>query len=183
MSRKPIDPRVRLPPGYGDKINRDIERLRVADPSDAPPAPKPTKPAEPAITGSLTAIETADTVMATGIGGVLGTLTADEADDAAAVSSTVAWSGTLTATEATDTATASGNVTEPQHGSSALVAAVMDRLKAGHVPGRGGNETWDTFCDQVRKSCGAGREDRAYGDRTIRRIVQDIGDIKIKQDK
>jgi hypothetical protein len=58
-----------------------------------------------------------------------------------------------------------------------LVAAVKERLSAGHRPGD--NEPWKTFNDEVRKSCVKKVTDRGYGDKSIKRIVADLD----KQDK
>jgi hypothetical protein len=57
-----------------------------------------------------------------------------------------------------------------------LVTVVEKRLNAGHRPGKGGNEQWERFCDQVRKDCGKKATDRGYGDRTIKRIVKLLKD-------
>jgi len=61
-----------------------------------------------------------------------------------------------------------------------LVAAVENRLKAGHQPG--GNEQWDRFCDEVRSACKKKATDRGYGDKTIKRIVRTIRTRQNKQD-
>jgi hypothetical protein len=57
-----------------------------------------------------------------------------------------------------------------------LVAAVENRLEAEHRPGKGGNEQWDKFCDEVRKSCGKKATDRGYSDKTIKRIVDALNE-------
>ena len=63
-----------------------------------------------------------------------------------------------------------------------LVAAVEDRLEK-HQPGKGGNEQWERFCDEVRKSCGKKATDRGYSDKTIKRIVAASTNRTNRQDK
>jgi|SRR5262245_48942950 len=55
-----------------------------------------------------------------------------------------------------------------------LVAAVENRLKAGHQPGKGGNEQWDRFCDGVRKVREKKATDRGHSDKVIKRIVAEL---------
>jgi hypothetical protein len=55
-----------------------------------------------------------------------------------------------------------------------LVAATKQRLKAGYQPGKGGNEQWDRFCDEVRKSCGKRATIRGYSDKAVKRIVAEL---------
>jgi hypothetical protein len=63
-----------------------------------------------------------------------------------------------------------------------LVAAVENRLEK-HQPGKGGNEQWERFCDEVRKSCGKKATDRGYSDKTIKRIVAASTNRTNRQDK
>jgi hypothetical protein len=67
-------------------------------------------------------------------------------------------------------------------GSHKLVAAVENRLEK-HQPGKGGNEQWERFCDEVRKSCGKKATDRGYSDKTIKRIVAASTNRTNRQDK
>jgi hypothetical protein len=64
----------------------------------------------------------------------------------------------------------------PAKHEDALVAAVKTRLAAGHYPGE--NESWKSFCDNVRKGCGAKESDRGYGDKTIQRVVGELKQAK-----
>jgi hypothetical protein len=64
-----------------------------------------------------------------------------------------------------------------------LEDAVRGRLTAGHRPGKGGNEQWERFCDEVRKRVGKKQEDRGYGDKTIQRIVRKINNRTSQPDK
>jgi hypothetical protein len=63
-----------------------------------------------------------------------------------------------------------------------LVAAVENRLEK-HQPGKGGNEQWKRFCDEVRQSCGKKATDRGYSDKTIKRIVAASTNRTNRQDK
>ena len=70
---------------------------------------------------------------------------------------------------------------EPMAHNPLLVAAVKNRLEAGHRPGMGGNEQWERFCDEVRKAREKKATDRGYGDKTIKRIVDELNEQN-KQD-
>ena len=58
-----------------------------------------------------------------------------------------------------------------------LETAIAKQLSAGKLPGTGGTESWDPFCDSVRDDCDGWKDrrkrkpKRGYGDRTIKRLV------------
>jgi hypothetical protein len=53
-----------------------------------------------------------------------------------------------------------------------LVTAIKARIAAGHHPGK--SEQWERFCDKVRDDAGVKKSDRGCGDRSIRRIVENL---------
>jgi len=60
-----------------------------------------------------------------------------------------------------------------------LAATIQARIAAGKRPGK--TEQWKPFCDGVRESCGVGKNERGYGDPSIKRKVRELkrsGQIK-----